>query len=112
MEIPVPCVRVAAAGFPVLEPMGSWPSDRVIELRAVVAVAPDMTTPVVLNEVAPVPPPATSAVVKLGLAELPLLTKGIPDVADGTTFAMWLLVLPTRTLYWVVVEALKVPAPS
>jgi len=69
-----------------------------MELRAVVEVAPEITTPVVLKEVAAVPPPAINAVEKEGSDEAPLDTKGTPAVADGATFVMVAVPAPTSTL--------------
>src|SRR5271170_6805002 len=51
--------------------------------RAPVEVVPPVTTANAVNEVSPVPPPATTAVPNIGSAEDPCEIKGIPLVADG-----------------------------
>jgi hypothetical protein len=54
-----------------------------------------------VKEVAPVPPPPTTAVVNEGFEEDPFETRGIPEVELGATEVMLFPVLPTRTLYCV-----------
>src|ERR1700722_3103103 len=71
MLIPVPAVSVLNAG-PVVPPISSCPFVVIVKaVRGEVVVAPEMTTPLTLNVAAPVPPPATTAVPKVGSAAAP-----------------------------------------
>lgn len=93
--IPVPPLSVAAAGV-VVPPMTSCPEERESAARTPVPEVLEMITPLVLKETAPVPPPATTAVVYEGFAEEPPETRGIPDVADGATEVIPFEAAPTR----------------
>jgi hypothetical protein len=70
-----------------------------IEDNAVVVVAPASTGPYAVKDAEPVPPPATTAVPKAGLADEPAEINGTPVVALGATEAMPPLTAPTMTSY-------------
>ncbi|MGH3055847.1 MAG: hypothetical protein ACRDL7_12815, partial [Gaiellaceae bacterium] len=105
--VPAVDVIVANAGAADVPPIRTWPL-----VPAVVAVTADRVlpkrTPFAVNVVAPVPPPATTAVPKVGLADEPADIKGTPEVAEGATFDRVLVAEPpTMTLYCVAVVAVK-----
>lgn len=65
---------------------------------ATIALVPSPTSrPCAVKVVAPVPPPATKTVVKLGSAELPPLTSATPAVEPGPTCTIPAVPAPIRT---------------
>jgi hypothetical protein len=70
MDMPAPAVNVAAAGV-LVPPITTCPEVKDNDVRAAVELVPLITTPLVLKLVDPVPPPATTAVPKIGCAAAP-----------------------------------------
>ena len=108
IEMPVPWVKVAAAGAPLLLPITTCPLVKLSALKADVPLVPEMTTPLVLNDVAPVPPPGTVAVPNTGLLVAPAEINGMP-AAPGAAKPTAAVPSPSNTLYWVRVVRLVPP---